>query len=158
MNLEFSGEHSITARTFDTNGNRDETTRRNFIVAGAANEIPELTYTSPSCVISTSTVEVTGTATDDVGVQSVSFTVRNRDTNEYFRRDGSIGAAQSFTATLSNPGETFTTWSATFSGLPVGEWQITGDAFDTSGQRDRASRNFTQAGNLGSPSLNHHGS
>ena len=153
VNLEFSGEHSITARTFDTNGTRDENIQRSFIVASAANEIPELAITSPSGSISTSTVQVSGTATDDIGVQSVSFAVRNRDTNEFFRLDGTLGASQSFTTTLSNPGEPFTNWTATLTGLPEGFWQITADAFDTSGQRDRLSRNFTQAGNNAPPTV-----
>ena len=153
VNLEFSGEHSITARTFDTNGTRDENVQRSFIVASAANEIPELAITSPSGSISTSTVQVSGTATDDIGVQSVSFAVRNRDTNEFFRLDGTLGASQSFTTTLSNPGEPFTNWTATLTGLPEGFWQITADAFDTSGQRDRLSRNFTQAGNNAPPTV-----
>ncbi len=86
-------------------------------------------------------------------MNSVSFLVQNRDTFEYFRLDGSLGAAQRFAATLSNPAGPNTSWTRTLTDLPVGEWELTVDAFDTSGQRFRLIRRFTQGGDFSPPTV-----
>ena len=154
VNLEFVGTYDILARTFDNNGVRDSTVARSFVVGAAANEPPEITVESPTFVPTPgNNVVVSGIATDDVGVSSVNFLVRNRDTQLYFRPDGTIGAAQSFTATLSDPGATETDWTRTLNNIPTGEWQATVDAFDTSGQRDRTTRTFSITGNVAPPSI-----
>ena len=154
VRLDFTGQFDISARVFDSDGNRDETQAlRSFLVGGATNAPPEISIATPDFDIASSTVVVSGTAADDLGVQSVSFLVRNRATNLYYRADGSIGEAQSLSATLSSPGGTSTEWTRTITGLPVGEWQLTIDGFDTSGQRTRINRVFTQSGNTAPPAI-----
>ena len=151
VNLEFADQYDLVARTFDNNNVRDTPVSRSFIVVAAASEAPELLVDAPT--FRGNEIDITGTATDDVGVSSVNFLIQNRDTLEYFRNDGTLGAAERFTTTLSNPGGTSTTWTRTISGLPVGQWQITADAFDTAGQRDRRSRIFTQGGEIAPPEI-----
>ena len=136
MNLESVGEYDLVARTFDANGLRDDVIRRNFTVGGAASEPPELTINRTA--IRGNEVHISGTATDDVGVASVNFLLQNTVTQQYFRLDGTVGGAQSFSTTLSNPGETSTRWELTLFDLPVGNWNIIADAFDGTSQRDRA--------------------
>ena len=154
VGLDFTGQFDISARTFDRDGARDETQAlRSFLVGGANNDPPELSITTPGFDIASSTVVVSGSASDDLGVQSVSFVARNTATNQFYRADGSIGSAQSLSATLSNAGGTSTEWTRTLTGLPVGEWQLTIDAFDTSGQRTRITRIFTQSGNTAPPTI-----
>ena len=151
VDLEFVGDYDLLARTFDNNGIRDTPVPRSFIVAGTGSEIPELIVNTPT--VQGDQVTLSGTATDDIGVSSVSFLIQDRDTLEYFREDGSLGEAQRLTTTLSNPGGTETTWTRTLTGLPVGEYQITADAFDESGQRDRNRTIFTQAGETEPPEI-----
>ena len=151
VNLSILGDYDLLARTFDANGRRDTTVARSFIVGGAASEIPELVIDVPTIV--GNDVTISGTASDDFGVTNVNFLIQNRDTFEYFRNDGTVGAAERFTTTLSNPGGTVTTWTRTISGLPVGSWQITADAFDETGQRDRRNRVFSQGGNIAPPEI-----
>ena len=140
INLQFAGDYNITARTFDTNGVRNTTVRSTFVVGVLDNSPPEILVNAP--IIDGPFVNFSGSAIDDLGIDEVSFLLQNRVTLEYFRLDGSLGEAQRHTATLSNPGATFTNWSQTITGLPAGEWRVTIDAFDNTDQRDRRGRNF----------------
>ena len=151
VNLESVGEYDLVARTFDANGLRDDVIRRNFTVGGAASEPPEITINRTA--IRGNEVHISGTATDDVGVASVNFLLQNTVTQQYFRLDRTVGGAQSFSTTLSNPGETSTRWELTLFDLPVGNWNIIADAFDGTSQRDRANSEFTQSGQTVPPEI-----
>ena len=140
VNLAFAGEYNLSARTFDDNGVRNDTIRRSFVVGVLDNAPPTLFSNNP--IVNGGFVNISGSAEDDLGVSEVSFLLQNRDTLEYFRLDGTVGAAQRFTTTLSNPGSTNTNWSRTITGLPAGSWQFTIDAIDNTSQRDRTSRFF----------------
>ena len=142
VNLEFAGEFDITARTFDVDGDRNEPIRRSFVVGNLSNTPPTNEVFGPFNTITTNSVRIFGNATDDVSVQSVRFLLQNLDTFEYFRPNGSLGEAQFFFPTLSNPGGTSTDWEETVFGLPDGSWQMTSDVFDSSGQRVRRIVNF----------------
>ena len=97
-------------------------------------------------------IEISGTATDNVGVSSVTFLLQNRDTLDYLRLDGSLGAAERFTASLSNPGSTSTNFAASVD-VPVGEWQIVADALDAATLRDRRSVLFSVVGDAAPPTI-----
>lgn len=142
-NLTFAGQYNIAVRTFDVNNRRDSTVSRSFVVGVLNNEPPEVLANAPA--FNGDFVNLSGSATDDLGVDEVSLLLLNRDTRQYHRLDGTLGAAQRIQTTLTNPGGTRTNWSITFEGLPPGNYQATIDAYDTTDQRDRRNRNFVVA-------------
>ena len=137
VTLPFASRYDISARTFDVNGVRDDTVRSTFLLGALTNSPPEL-FTN-NAILAGEFTNVSGSAADDIGVTSVTVLIQNRETFDYFRPDGTLGAAQRHNATLSNPGGTFTNWSLTVQGLDPAEWEVTVDAIDTTGQRDRGS-------------------
>lgn len=141
--LPFAGQYSIAVRTFDVNNARDTTVTRSFVVGVLDDAPPEVLANGPA--FNGDFVNLSGSATDDLGVTEVSLLLLNRDITQYYRLDGTLGAAQRIQTTLDNPGGTSTNWSITFEDLPPGNWQATIDAIDTTGQRDRRSRSFTIA-------------
>ena len=94
-------------------------------------------------VLGTSVV-VSGSASDDVGVAGVGVAIRNRDSGEWLRADGSFGAFQYVSAVVASPGAVSTGWSFS-TVLPEGRWFVMSRAEDTSGNRDstRPSTRFT---------------
>jgi large repetitive protein len=82
-------------------------------------------------------LDLTGTATDDLGVAQVKVALFDRDTSRYLQPNGSLSATfNTLNATLASPGGTSTTWSLPVD-LPVqGDWSVTAYAVDTAGQQD----------------------
>ncbi len=154
LTITTPGLYNITAKTFANDGSKDGSRAESTLRIGATDDDPpELVISGPSSpTLGDDPTTLFGTAADDLGVQSVSFLIRNRDTNEYLRLDGTLGDAQRFTASLSAPGATFTNWTSTIQ-VPVGEWQATIDAYDTSGQRFRRNRSFSVAGDAEPPTI-----
>jgi len=81
-------------------------------------------------------VTFSGTATDDVGVAAVHVAVRNRQTLQWLRLDGSWGAQQWWASTLSAPRARWTRWTFSTT-LPDGNYAVTVRARDTSGKVDQ---------------------
>ena len=154
VNLAQSGQYNITAKTFANDGAKDATRAESgFTVGSTDDEPPSLTFGGPvGAVDGIGGTEIFGTATDDLGVSSVSFILRERDRNVYLRRDGSLGAAERLTTSLSNPNAEFTSFTTTLN-IPVGDWELTIDALDSSGQRDRRIRRFSVVGNAAPPAV-----
>ena len=154
VNLDQSGEYNITAKTFANDGSKDATRAEgNFIVGSTDDDPPTLTVTGPANPTAGTTAVIEGLVTDDIAVQSVVFTMRDRDKNLYLREDGSLGQSFAFSTSLSNPGGTTSSFERTLTGVPVGEWELVVDAFDSSGQRFRRFRRFAQVGNTSPPSI-----
>ena len=66
---------------------------------------------------------LTGTATDDFGVDAVRVSLRDIDTLRYLQPDGSMAAAQArLDAVLADPGATSTTWSLELDLPTQGDW------------------------------------
>ncbi|QYJ04851.1 PKD domain-containing protein [Nocardioides panacisoli] len=82
-------------------------------------------------------LELSGSATDDQGVQQVRVELEERDTRRYLRPDGTLSAAYAtLEATLASPGATSTTWSLPVDLPTEGDWRVTAYAVDTAGQQD----------------------
>jgi PKD repeat protein len=85
-----------------------------------------------------------GTATDDIGVQSVRVRVFDNDTGRYLQGNGQMASGYNLVnATLDTPNSTSTTWS-----LPIvlptgGDYSITAFTFDTAGQQDPSTSGAT---------------
>lgn len=89
-------------------------------------------------------LDLTGTATDDVGVARVEVGFLERSSNRYLQPNGSL--ASSFatrTATLATPNGTSTTWTLPIDLPEQGDWNLTAYAFDTVGQQDTSTTGAT---------------
>jgi PKD repeat protein len=83
-------------------------------------------------------LDVTGTATDDIGVADVLFEVYNRDLRLYLQQDGTLGAARTRItgAVLDLTDPTSVTWSYSVDLPAEGAWDVIAYGVDTSGQLD----------------------
>jgi DNA-binding beta-propeller fold protein YncE len=87
------------------------------------------TYPSP--------VAFAGTATDDVGVDSVGVAVKNPVDSTWLQRDGSWGPTRVFLAArLAASGSTSTGWSFTFTAPAAGRYGLTVKTDDAAGNTD----------------------
>ena len=85
-----------------------------------------------------------GSATDDLGVQSVQVTVRDNDTSRYLQANGTLAAGfYAFPAALGTPGATTTTWTLPVTLPTEGDYSVTAIAYDTAGQQDVATSGAT---------------
>ncbi|HST83926.1 MAG TPA: Ig-like domain-containing protein [Kineosporiaceae bacterium] len=133
------GNYRITAVAVDTAGQMDA----NSTGAGA-------TYlifpgdTDPTLVAAlqtpvngntyTNTIPIGGRAEDDNGITRVSLTVQNTGTGQYLRIDGSMGASQTLSAYLTNPGGPGSNFSYTTPTLAPGSYLVTVYPTDNNGQ------------------------
>ncbi|WP_107764742.1 beta strand repeat-containing protein [Nocardioides terrigena] len=83
-------------------------------------------------------VNLAGTATDDVGLESVRVSLQDRDTGRYLQANGTMAAAIAFrNATLTPATGTAASWSLPAITLPSGgNWRFTAITFDSRGQQD----------------------
>src|SRR4051794_293852 len=138
--LTVTGNHNlqVLARAFSTSGTSDPTkATKKFETFGLADQPPNTTVSGPTgSVVSTTTFTVTGTATDDVGVNSVSMTLRDGD-NRYLQDDGSVSTTyHTFRVAPDVVGATNTTWSEELTVPYEGQWKVQAKATDTAGQAD----------------------
>jgi large repetitive protein len=126
----------VYARAFANNGNSDQTKDVNkFETFSTSDRTPTASITGPSGVVPSTTFTVTGTATDDVGVQSIGYTVRDTATTRYLQDDGSASATyNSFSIEPDVPGGLSTTWSVELTVPYEGQWQMQVTPRDTAGQ------------------------
>ncbi|MFC6287607.1 PKD domain-containing protein [Nocardioides sp. GCM10027113] len=89
-------------------------------------------------------LDLTGTATDDNGVDRVMVAIDENDTDRYLQPDGSLDPAfATLDAVLGTPGGTSTTWSLSVD-LPMnGDYSVTVYAVDTVGQWDLSTSGAT---------------
>jgi PKD repeat protein len=128
----------IMARTVAVNNAQDPTKATKRIETfGLTDQTPNTTVTGPSAsVISTTTFTITGSATDDNGVNSVGLTLRNAN-GQYLQDDGTTSAiSNTFRITPDVVGALSTTWSLEVTVPTEGEWRAQARASDTAGQSD----------------------
>jgi len=135
-------ELQVLARTVGVNNAQDPTkATKKFETWGLTDQTPDTRITGPSTggfisTITTMTFVITGTATDDVGVSSLSLTLRDEN-NRYLQDDGTVSAIyNAFRVTPDVVGATDTTWSYEITVPYEGRWQAQARAVDTSGQSD----------------------
>lgn len=92
----------------------------------------------------TLSLDLTGSATDDFGVESVRVVILDRDTNRYLQPNGTVsGNYAEINAVLASPGATSTNWSLSRTLPTQGDWQITAYAYDSVGQVDTSTTGAT---------------
>jgi PKD repeat protein len=107
------------------------------------------------------TVNLTGTATDDIGLESVRVSLQERDTGRYLQANGTLAANIAYRNATLDPVGSATTLSASWSLPPItlptgGNWRFTAIAFDFAhGQQDAspATGTYQVYPNDGPPSL-----
>ena len=154
------GTYAFTVRATDDEDLTTASTNRgsltiNAQIAGDLAPNGTMTFTAPTD--ESLTVNLAGTATDDVGVKSVRVSLQDRDTGRYLQANGTMAAAIAYRdATLGAPNATSTTWSLPAITLPTGgNWRFSALAFDTRDQQDPSAATATYAvyPNDGPPSL-----
>ena len=87
---------------------------------------------------------LTGTATDDFGVDAVRVSLRDFDTGNYVQPDGTMAPTSARLDTvLASPGTTDTTWSLTLDLPTEGDYSVTAYGYDTVGQQDTSTSGAT---------------
>ncbi len=127
----------LLARTYATNGSNDPSkATKKFETFSILDAAPRASITGPSGIVPSTTFTVTGTATDDVGVRSLSYTIKDANNkNIFLQDDGSVSANyNSFNVTPDVVDATSTTWSTEVTVPYEGAWRITVTPRDTSGQ------------------------
>ena len=82
-------------------------------------------------------LDLTGTATDDIGVAAVRVSLRDSFSGLYVQADGTLGAAVARLDTdLAAPNGTSTTWALSVDLPADGDYAVTAYAYDTVGQQD----------------------
>ena len=140
--LTISDNHRILlySRTFGTNGTNEALTARplqRIETFGISDQTPTTSITGPSTsVIPTETFIITGTGSDDVGVNSIRVSIRDAQ-NRYLQNDGTAQSNyNTFTVQPDVIGATSATWSWEVTVPYEGEWEAGATAVDTAGQSD----------------------
>ncbi|NNE74522.1 MAG: hypothetical protein HKN26_12720 [Acidimicrobiales bacterium] len=128
-----SGRWRVVVKAIDVNGNADPSDARRSYVIQPGNNPPAIAITSPANEISITdrSFTLTGTATDDFGVQKVRVMVRNEVDRTGPLPGGFIGPARFFDVPVSVQGDTSVTWTYTTPDLPAGRYRILARAVDT---------------------------
>lgn len=126
---------TLRARTVAVNGTNDTTKATKKIETfSITDKTPTATITGPSGTLPSTTFTVTGTATDDVGVSSIGYTLRDVN-NRYLQDDGTASATyNSFRIQPDVVGATSTTWSFDVTVPYEGQWSLQVTPTDTIGQ------------------------
>ncbi len=130
------GRYRVYVRAVDAAGNQQVKINRKFVVAanGADTEAPVAVIDQPLADSTIpSPVTMSGTATDNVGVTQVVVELRNRDTGQWLRSDGTLGSWMELDATLGTPGGTSTTWQYVTPSLPAGRYKMFIKGVDAAG-------------------------
>lgn len=137
--LTITGNHrmQVLARAVAVTGGQDPSkATKKFETFGLADRPPDTTISGPTSPVTATTFMVNGTATDDVGVNSLSLTIRDAN-QRYLQDDGTATATyNAFRVTPDVVGSPNTTWSREITVPYEGTWRGQARATDTAGQTD----------------------
>ena len=128
----------LRARTVSSGGVADNTKAiKKTETFSLTDQPPGTNVTGPPSLVRTRTFTITGSATDDVGVNSIGFTLRDSSNNRYLQADGTVSAiGYTFRFDPDVVGATSTTWSREVTVPYEGTWNAQAKAVDTAGQSD----------------------
>lgn len=110
---------------------------------------PSVSFTSPAngATVPYATVELRGSASDDVSVASVAVAVQRASDSRWLQPNGTWGGTQSFNeAALAEPGATSTTWSSSVPVSAPGGYTVTARATDAAARTSTSTRSFSVEG------------
>ena len=114
--------------------------------ASSSTAAPTVLIASPSLdqlYFLSSSVGLAGSATDGSGVTRVSYQVKERETAKVLQAGGSWSKHSHFIpATLGSPGAPTTSWAATVSTLPTGDYELDVQSMNSTGIAAKASVDF----------------
>lgn len=128
----------VRARTRSASGVMDPTkATKRWETFGTDDETPSTNITAPTgSVLTTTTFTISGTASDDHGVESIRVWVRDASLN-YLQADGSLSSDYAtFRVEPDVPGAASTTWRTEVTVPHEGEWKAMAIAVDSTGQAD----------------------
>jgi PKD repeat protein len=131
-------ELQLMAKTYNTAGGSDATKAIKKIESfGIDDQTPTTGIGGPSSSVLTSTTFVaTGTASDDKGVNALSYWFRDEN-NQYLQEDGSVAASfNTFRGAPDVVGATSATWQYEVTLPHEGTWRMSATAIDSAGQSD----------------------
>ena len=117
----------LRARAFGNNGSQDPSPAiKKFETFDLSDQPPDANVSGPGgSIIASTTFTITGTATDDIGVQSIGLTLQDAANNRYLQDDGSVAATyNSFRVEPDVSVRTNTTWSFEVTVPYEGEWTV----------------------------------
>ena len=131
-------ELQVMAKTFAVTGGSDATKAiKKFESFSVDDQTPTTSISGPSgSVLASTTFIATGTASDDNGVNALTYWFRNAS-NQYLQEDGSVSSNfNTFRGTPDVVGATSATWQYEVTLPHEGEWRMSATAIDTTGQSD----------------------
>ncbi len=135
--LTGTARYFVYAKTFGITGNDASKAVKKIESFDFSDQTPTTNITGPSgSIIATTTFTMTGTATDDHGINRLSFWFRDEN-NQYLQNDGSVSSIfNSFSGTPDVIGAPNATWSYTVTLPHEGTWRGSATAVDDAGQAD----------------------
>ena len=131
-------ELQVMAKTFAVTGGSDATKAiKKFESFSVDDQTPTTSISGPGgSVLASTTFIATGTASDDKGVNALTYWFRNAS-NQYLQEDGSVSSNfNTFRGTPDVVGATSATWQYEVTLPHEGEWRMSATAIDTNGQSD----------------------
>jgi PKD repeat protein len=131
-------ELQLMAKTFAVSGSSDPSKAVKKIESfGIDDQTPTTSISGPSgSVLASTTFIATGTASDDKGVNALTYWFRN-SSNQYLQEDGSVSSNfNTFRGTPDVVGATSATWQYEVTLPHEGEWRMSATAIDNAGQSD----------------------
>jgi len=138
VTLTGNRELQVMAKTFAVTGGSDPTKAiKKFETFGLDDATPTTSINGPSGSVLTSTNFITtGTASDDNGVDALSYWFRDAS-NQYLQDDGSVSSNfNTFRGLPDVVGATSATWQYEVTLPHEGEWRMSATAIDNAGQSD----------------------
>ena len=143
------GSYSFTVRAVDDLGITTPSASRgvltlNATVPGDAPPKALLDTTGTVSGLQSLHLDLSGTATDDKGVEQVAVTLKETGSSRFLQPDGTLSAAYAeLPATLAAPHGTSTSWTLPVTLPSQGSWLVTAVARDTAGQQDTSNAGAT---------------
>ncbi|MCU0265253.1 MAG: hypothetical protein MUC45_03925, partial [Actinomycetia bacterium] len=146
----------IMAKTYGTNGVNDATKAIKKIESFSLDDAtPTTSINGPSGIQTSTTFTMTGTASDDHGVNALTYWFRDEN-QQYLQNDGTVAPIHNtFRGTPDVIGATSATWSYEVTLPHEGIWRGSATAIDDAGQADlrSATRDFTINSNAVAPTV-----
>jgi PKD repeat protein len=134
--VQGNNQFLIEAKTFGNTGSDTSKALKKIESFGLTDQTPSTNVTGPSGVQTSTTFIMTGTGTDDIGVNSFSLWFRD-DNNQYLQDDGSVSPNfNTFRVLPDVPDAPNATFSYQVTLPHEGTWRGSATAVDTSGQSD----------------------
>lgn len=156
LTMTANRELLVRARAVAGNGTADNTkATKKFETFGTDDRPPTTSITGPPSPLRQLTFTITGSAADDIGVNGVSFTLRD-SRDRYLQDDGTVsGTYHTFRVTPDVVGATSTTWSYEVTVPYEDEWWAQARSSDTAGQSslDTADRRWIVSENGQPPTV-----